>query len=56
MSNSYEASDYAGAQGKYLQCYYGYEETDENGDWLFIAKQGERIIATYTAEELDLGR
>jgi len=38
MSQShYISSDYAGITGQNAQFYYGYERTDENEDWCFVA-------------------
>lgn len=33
----YIASDYAGIRCDGFSAYYGYEETDESGEWCFVA-------------------
>ena len=47
MSNKpeyYRASDYAGISSKYFSAYYGYEQTDENDEWCFVASFNDEEI------------
>jgi hypothetical protein len=40
----YLAGDYAGLTAKNAQFYYGYEQTDSEGNWCFVATIGENEI------------
>lgn len=36
--------------------YYGYEETennDEDGEWMFVAKQNNEVLKTYTTTQIE---
>lgn len=40
MSSGYfVASDYAGVEGKDVSMYFGYEQTDANGEWCFVVTE-----------------
>ena len=52
MSNAFESSDYAGSFGKNVQFYYGYEETNDKDEWLFVAKKGNVKIEEWTAYQI----
>ena len=39
MPECFIASDYAGVRGGNVDLYYGYEQTDENGEWCFVATE-----------------
>lgn len=54
--DAYVASDYAGISGGAYSFYYGYEETNEDDDWLFLAKVRGTVVARWTAEELGFGQ
>lgn len=41
----YSSSDYAGLESKYLKAYYGYEQTDKEGNWLFVAEFGDNKVS-----------
>lgn len=50
---AYKSSDYAGMSNSKYDFYFGYEETDDDGNWLFIAKNkksGRRIIKISSIE------
>jgi len=48
----YTASDYAGIDAGDFRFYYGYEQTDADDNWLFVAHQNGKKIMSYTAEQL----
>jgi hypothetical protein len=48
----YSSSDYAGLSGGDHAFYYGYEKTNDNGDWLFVAQKNGKVIMQYTANDL----
>lgn len=52
--DAYHASDYAGLVGGKYRFYYGYEETNEDDEWLFRAWQGDTLTMSYTAEQLGM--
>ena len=52
MSEAYSASDYAGLNGGAYSFYYGYEKTNDDDDWLFIAKVSGTEVARWTAAEI----
>ena len=56
MSNNYESSDYAGIDSKNISFYYGYEEIDEDDNWLFIATRNHEVIESWTAEDLGIDK
>jgi hypothetical protein len=49
----YSSSDYAGLEGGDMAFYYGYEKTNEAGEWLFVARQKGKVVMQYTADDLD---
>lgn len=53
MAEAYSASDYAGLSGGAYSFYYGYEETNDDGDWLFLAKVRGTVVARWTTHDLD---
>lgn len=50
------ASDYAEFFSKNLRAYYGYEETDKEGNWCFVAEfNGERVVISHKRLKLEAG-
>ena len=54
MSDAYASDDYAGLKGGPYEFYYGYEKTNDNDDWLFVAKVGGVDKFTTTANSLGM--
>lgn len=52
MAEAYESSDYAGLKGGRFRFYYGYEETDAEGNWQFVAYEGGQERVSFTAQAL----
>ena len=52
MARTYVASDYAGMTAKHLDCYYGYEQTTDGGEWCFSARVGETEILRIPQSQL----
>lgn len=49
----YFSDDYAGlTSGKY-KFYYGYEQTDENDEWLFTVEENNKIVYKLSTTEID---
>lgn len=48
----FSSNDYAGLQGGDMAFYYGYEQTNEAGDWLFVAQHKGVDVMKYTAKDL----
>lgn len=40
----YHASDYAGFSSANLSVYYGYEKTNDEGEWCFEAKFADQVV------------
>jgi hypothetical protein len=55
-SRWYSSSDYAGLEGGDHAFYYGYEQTNNAGDWLFVARHKGRVVMQYTAKDLGAER
>ena len=54
MQLSYGYSDdYAILESGKYTFYYGYEETDENENWLFIIRQNGNVIFQKTSKEIE---
>ena len=51
-AKAYDASDYAGLSGGRFRFYYGYEETDAEDNWQFVAYENDEEMARYTAAEV----
>ena len=54
MFDTYTASDYAGLSGGAYDFYYGYEVTDKDDNWLFVAKVSGTEVARWTAEQIGI--
>lgn len=50
--DAYHSEDYAGMNGGQWSFYYGYEKTNDAGDWLFVAYRGQEEFFSATASEL----
>jgi hypothetical protein len=50
MSNFYIAGDYAGIESNGVSLYYGYEVTDENNEWCFVAKADGKSVTIPSSE------
>jgi hypothetical protein len=50
----YSSSDYAGLSGGDHAFYYGYEKTNDNDDWLFVATVKGKVVMSYTAKDLGM--
>ena len=47
------SDDYAIMRGGKMQFYYGYEEINDNGDWLFQVIQDKELKMIRTAKQLE---
>lgn len=48
------SDDYAIMRGGKYQFYYGYEETDDNDEWMFVVSEGDKDHLRLTAIDMDL--
>ena len=53
MARSFVAGDYAGITSKNLDLYYGYECTNDNGEWSFSARVGETEVMKIPQSKLN---
>ena len=54
MSNVGISDDYAVLDAGYYRFYYGYEHTDDDGNWLFLVRKQGKTIFQRTAKQLDV--